>query len=113
LRTISPISAETRRLPPESFGLGFVGRPGIRTIAVCFGFLIIFGRIFGIARLTSILRALFSDKCLKKWYLLPVPGARGPGFRLPVKKAIHVMRVAAHEAIDADAYTQGKIAGRA
>ena len=38
LRTISPISVETRRLPFESFGRGFAGRPAMRAIAACFGF---------------------------------------------------------------------------
>jgi hypothetical protein len=31
-----------------------------------FGLFAVFGRILGIARLTRILRALFSNKCLKK-----------------------------------------------
>ena len=49
-RTISPISAETRRLLLESFGLGLAGRPVPRAIAACFGiFLVVLGRIFGIA----------------------------------------------------------------
>src|ERR1700732_4376165 len=70
MRTISPIS-ETRRLTPESFGLGFAGRPGMRVIAACFIFFGVFGRIFGIVRAPlAFCVAMFSHKCLKKWYPL-------------------------------------------
>src|ERR1700682_5675642 len=102
LRTISPISAETRRPLPESFGLGFAGRPGMRAIALSFSLLVVFGRIFGIARPTRILHAMFSDKYLKNWYLLPVPLIPQPGSGCPLKGRTHVMRVASHEVLGAD-----------
>src|SRR5665213_3897307 len=71
LRAISPMSAAPRRLPPESFGLGFEGRPGMRAMAACFIFLTVFGRILGILVPLAFCVLLFCDKCLKKWCLLP------------------------------------------
>jgi hypothetical protein len=52
LRAISPVSARTRRLP-ERCGPGFAGRPNKRARAGCFGFLAVFGLLFGIARPTA------------------------------------------------------------
>jgi len=75
LRAISPVSARTRRLP-ECCGPGFAGRPNKRTRAGCLGFLVVVGFLIGIATPHRILRALFSDKYLKKWYLLPVRPVR-------------------------------------
>jgi hypothetical protein len=46
LRAISPTAC--RRLV-GSFTSGFAGRPGKRTIAACFGFLVVPGFFFGIA----------------------------------------------------------------
>jgi hypothetical protein len=72
------ISLETRRRLPGSFEPGLAGRPKVRTITACFGFLIVVRPIFGIATPTHLLRATFSDKCLKKWYLLPIDPAQYP-----------------------------------
>ena len=51
-----------------SFGLGFAGRPGMRVIAACLGFLAGF-RPDTLHSLTPtrLLRPMFSDKCLKNW----------------------------------------------
>jgi len=94
VRVISPASAATRRRLPASTGPGFTGRPKCRAIAVCFGFLIILGLNFGIAaRPTRLLRAMFSDKYLKNWYLLPVRhvGARATSCLL--ERLTHATRV--------------------
>src|SRR3984893_11641456 len=79
LRTISPISAEARRLLPKSFGLGLAGRPGMRVIAACFSFFAALGRIFGICAPLAFCDVLFSDKYLKKWYHLPATRLVRPG----------------------------------
>jgi hypothetical protein len=71
LRAISPVSARTRRLP-ECCGPGFAGRPNKRAGTGCFGFLVVFGFLIGIATPHRILRAIFFDKYLKNWYLLPI-----------------------------------------
>ena len=89
LRTISPISTATRRVPPASLGLGFAGRPGMRAVVVrASACLIFFGRIVGITRPTPhSQQAMFSDKCLKKWYLLPILPESAAQLSLPVWKA--------------------------
>jgi hypothetical protein len=80
LRTISAISAETRRLLPESFGLGLAGRPVMRVIAACFSLFAVFGRIFGIGYASvAFCVLLFSDKYLKNWYHLVVTRFVRPG----------------------------------
>jgi hypothetical protein len=63
LREISP--AACRRLV-GSFTSGFAGRPGKRTIAACFGFLIVLGFFFGIATPYLHCACKFSDKLSEK-----------------------------------------------
>jgi hypothetical protein len=77
--TVSPISADARRLKPDSFGLGLDGRPAMRAIAARFGFLA-FGRYLGIAGAPlAFCVAMFSDNCLKKWCHLPPMRCIGKG----------------------------------
>ncbi len=86
LRTISPISADDAAAAAWSFGTRLrwpTGDAGDRRMLQLLAF---FGRTFGIRlRPNRILRRLFSDKCLKKWYLLPhmAKRPRGSEWRLP------------------------------
>src|SRR5215207_10438863 len=62
-RTVLPAAC---RLPVGSFTSGFAGRPGKRTIAACFGFLIVLGFFFGIATPYLHCACKFSDKLSEK-----------------------------------------------
>jgi hypothetical protein len=60
------ISPTAFRRPVGSFTSGFAGRPGKRTIAACFGFLIVLGFFFGIATPYLHCACKFSDKLSEK-----------------------------------------------
>jgi hypothetical protein len=110
LRTISPISLAMRLAPPDNFGLGFTGRPGMRAIVLRFSFLFLFGRLVGINYAPpAFTGGSFSDKCLKNWYLSALERPRGAVSGCPFRGRICAADCASGHLLTHNATVLGKI----